>query len=88
MPTARTRPGAEAFETFRDRLQQELGVAELETLRLYDAICLQRAGASLRCPRPKRPRRRRPLSNPQAVDRRPAFQAAGDDPSPSNSPTA
>ena len=72
------------FETFRDRLQQELGVKpELETLRLYDAIRLQRAGASLSLPAPEAPAAPAPVeqSAKPSIAVLP-FQTAGDDPEP------
>jgi TolB-like protein len=72
------------FETFRDRLQQELGVKpELETLRLYDAIRLQRAGAPLSLPAPEAPLAPAPAeqSAKPSIAVLP-FQAVGDDPEP------
>ena len=70
------------FETFRDRLQQELGVKpELETLRLYDAIRLQRAGTPLTLTAPETP----VAPAPAEQSAKPSiavlpFLAAGDDP--------
>ncbi len=72
------------FETFRDRLQQELSVKpELDTLRLYDAIRLQRAGTPLSLPVPET------LLAPAPTEQsaKPSiavlpFQAASDDPEP------
>jgi adenylate cyclase len=72
------------FETFRDRLQQELGVKpELETLRLYDAIRLQRAGAPFAAPTSEAPVAVAPVQPKPSAKPSIAvlpFQATGDDP--------